>query len=139
LIRYYKLDRKFLLFRFSNKWYYVFSGEILDFPNVPDDSSDVDLIFLDVLSDVSGDSIIYSGQYLDHSLTKDGDIENILLKYPSKKNITNSKKADVDPINSNFLLIPYQSIKNLNVRYFAIEEITPTTSNEQETTYKDSP
>ncbi len=127
-IRYSKLDRKTRLFRFTNKWHYVFSGELLDFPNIPDESSDVDIIMLDVLSDVSGKSVIYSGQYLDHSLTKDGDLENIIIKFPSKKDFDSDN--EIVEISSRFFLIPYQTIKNLNIRYFSIEETSEHDSDE---------
>jgi len=122
IIRYCKLDRSTRMFRFTNKWHYVFSGELLDFPNIPDQSNDVDIIMLDVLSDVSGKSVIYSGQYLDHSLTMDGDLENIIIKFPSKKEFESTK--DFIEIPSRFFLIPYKTIKNLNIRYFSIEETT---------------
>ena len=115
-----KWDRTFRIFRFTNKWHYIFSGEILDFPNIPDQSSDVDLILLDILSNVSGVSILYTGKYVDHSLTKDGDLDNIILKYPQKKEFGSGDSFT--EISSKYLLIPFSTINNLNLRYFSIEE-----------------
>ena len=37
LVRKLKIDINFRYFRFSNKWHYIFSGECLDFPDVPDE------------------------------------------------------------------------------------------------------
>ena len=133
IVRHLKWDRTTNLFRFTNKWHYIFTGEILDFPNIPDESNEVDHIHLDILSDINGQMIIYSGEYLNHSLGKDGDLENIILRYPSKKRF-NNKEDEFIEIPSKFFLIPYSTIKNLNVRYFAIEEATEAQVNEYEKT-----
>lgn len=122
LVRQFKWDRTTRLFRFSNKWHYVFSGEILDFPDIPDTSDDVDHIHIDILSDVSGKMIIYSGEYLTHSLNSEGELDSITLRHPSKKEFNSN--SDFIDIPSKFFFIPYSTVKNLNVRYFAVEEAT---------------
>lgn len=61
LVRYTKADRKIRYLRFSNKWHYIFSGECLDFPDVPDDYEDITDKIVNVLCKVNGKSILYTG------------------------------------------------------------------------------
>jgi hypothetical protein len=65
-VRRIKLDRKVKLFRFRNYWYYVFSGEILDFPYIKGKASNISFAYIDIMVNVNNQTIIYTGLYYDH-------------------------------------------------------------------------
>ncbi len=118
-IRKFKLDRRYKLFRFSNKWHYIVTGECLDFPHVPDNYSDVDAVLVDILCDVSGESIIYVGEMFDYYLAADGELESIHLKMPMRRSL-NASSGSYYQIPSRFIAIPYKSIVNINFNYLKI-------------------
>ena len=54
LIRLWRWDRRFKLFRFQNAWHYVLKGEIFDFPRAEialarDSVEDIELVFVDAI------------------------------------------------------------------------------------------
>jgi len=126
-IRYFKLDRKYRFFRFSNKWYYIFSGECLDFPDVPDSYEEIGNKAVNVLCDVGGKQYIYSGWYSDYYLDSNGNLESVQLKDPVRRNIDEDKKEKdrYYYIPSKYFLIPAKSIININVLYIKFEESEP--------------
>jgi hypothetical protein len=147
IIRTTGLDKKIVLFRFSNKWHYIFSGEYLEFPNIPDDTKDIDFVFVDALVNISNDhQMIYVGLLKDFYLDKDGGLESIHLDFPKRrslhndyifKNITESERKELQTedtnngiderfydIPSNFIILPYKSIINLNIRYYSFQELS---------------
>lgn len=123
-IRYFKLDREFRFFRFSNKWYYFFSGECLDFPDVPDSYEEIGNKAVNVLCDIGGKQYIYSGWYSDYYLDSYGNLESVQLKDPVRRSLEkdNKEKNRYYYIPSKYFLIPVKSIININVLYIKFEE-----------------
>lgn len=131
LVRKCKLDRKIRYLRFSNKWHYIFTGECLDFPDVPDQFEDINEKIVNVLCKVNGKNILYTGTLFNYYINNTGDLEAIHLKYPIRRmldddNVTgDSEKYYV--IESRYLVIPNNDIINLNFRYFNLVEIDENT------------
>ncbi|MEM9337423.1 MAG: hypothetical protein AAGA66_01760 [Bacteroidota bacterium] len=123
-IRRFKLDRRYRFFRFSNKWYYIFSGECLDFPDVPDSYEEIGNKAVNILCDVGGKQYIYSGWYSDYYLDAEGKLESIQLKDPVRRSIDkdNKEKDRYYLIPSKYFLIPSKSIININVLYIKFKE-----------------
>lgn len=63
-----RLDKKVAAFRFSNEWYYIMSGEILDFPFIEGDSTNIDFVVADILVTDGKETIIYSGVLVEYYL-----------------------------------------------------------------------
>lgn len=156
LIRFAKLDRHFAFFRFENKWHYLLSGEILDFNNFQDSnekiksSKEIDFCYIDVLVELDGIYIIYSGIQVDHSLSGDGNLNMIFLKKvyrtyftdvdatlkefketsikeieegnPQTFNYSAVSKQYSLPIPGSVFFIPGSSIVNLNITYAKLEK-----------------
>ncbi len=124
VIRHFKLDRRFRFFRFSNKWYYIFSGECLDFPDVPDNYEEIGNKAVNVLCDIGGKQYIYSGWYSDYYLDAVGNLESVQLKDPVRRSLEkdNKEKDRYYFIPSKYFLIPAKSIININVLYIKFEE-----------------
>lgn len=125
-IRKLKWDRKFRFLRFSNKWHYIFTGECLDFPDVPDNYEEITRKIINVLCKVNGKSILYTGEYFNYYIDYKGDLEAVHIKYPIRRYIENDKEEEKNyyTIPSRFLVIPNSDIININFRYFNLEEIT---------------
>ena len=134
IVRYFKLDIKLSIFRFSNHWHYYFSGDILKTKefrvqkrNYEIFSTDIDV----VVKDNDGRTNMFTGTLTQYVLDKTGDLETIFLtdakrwKIPSNKGIENNKKSKQEkhgdeynkPIPGDCFIIPYGNILNMNVRY----------------------
>lgn len=121
IVRWQKLDRRYRVFRFTNKWHYILSGEYLDFPDVKDTYQDIDIIIVDVLCIIGNEQYIYSGQLLYHYYTDTGDLDTIHIKYPMRRKLSDDNKEDrYYQIPSKFLMIPYKTVSNINVRYIRL-------------------
>lgn len=86
LIRLFKWDRKYKLFRFKNQWYYIFSGELLNLKKFKDahkefignlnksENQDILMTFADILvsaSDNNDRKELYTGYVVDYDLKSD--------------------------------------------------------------------
>lgn len=123
-IRYFGLDKKFRYLRFSNKWHYIFSGECLDFPDVPDDYDEITHKIINVLCKVNGNSILYSGEFFNYYVDKDGNLEAVHLKYPIRRMLDKDDDTELNRyyhIASRYLVIPNSDIININFRYLSLE------------------
>lgn len=125
LVRVFKLDRKFKLFRFTNDWHYLLSGEFLDFPEVPDHPEEVSFKLVNALTEVGGEQMIYIGELIHFTLSDEGGLENIVLKDAKRRllqdDLSENRYYDIP---GRYITIPYKTIININVRYFYLEEVT---------------
>ncbi len=119
-VRWRKLDRNYKIFRFSNIWYYLFSGEYLSFPDTPSEEQDIDFIFVDVLVNTSSGQYIYVGILVNYFLSENGGLESIHIIQPSRRKLEEEKYYDIP---SDILVIPYKEISNINIRYFSLDEM----------------
>lgn len=125
IVRILKLDRKFRLFRFSNDWHYLLSGEFLDFPEVPDSPEEVSFKLVNVLTEVGGKQMIYIGELIHFTLSDEGGLENIVLKDAKRRLLEDDLLENrYYEIPGRYITIPYKTIININIRYFYLEEIT---------------
>jgi hypothetical protein len=118
LVRVKKWDRKTNFLRYDNNWYYLFSGEVLDIKQYSDDneisSDDINQRLVDVLAKSNDKEVIYRGNLIDYQLDKNNSVEYIVLSYPTKRQNGISKT-----ITSNYFIIPYSEILNINLKYLS--------------------
>ena len=125
VVRGLKFDRKFRLFRFTNDWHYLLSGEFLDFPEVPDHPEEVSFKLVNALTDVGGKQMIYIGELIHFTLSDEGGLENIVLKDAKRRLLEDDLLENrYYEIPGRYITIPYKTIININIRYFYLEEIT---------------
>jgi hypothetical protein len=125
IVRLLKFDRKLRLFRFSNDWHYLLSGEFLDFPEVPDNPEEVSFKLVNALTDVGGKQMIYIGELIHFTLSDEGGLENIVLKDAKRRLLEDDLLENrYYEIPGRYITIPYKTIININIRYFYLEEIT---------------
>lgn len=125
IVRALKLDRRFRLFRFSNDWHYLLSGEFLDFPEVPDHPEEVSFKLVNVLTQAGGETMIYIGELIHFTLSDEGGLDTVVLKDAKRRflsdDLVENRYYDIP---GRYITIPYKTILNINIRYFYIEEIT---------------
>jgi hypothetical protein len=133
VIRKYGLDRTVRYFRFSNKWHYIFTGECLDFEDVPDKYEEITDKIINVLCKVNGKSILYTGEFFNYYIDSKGDLEAVHLRSPIRRELDKDggKQEDYYVIASRYLVIPNADIININFRYFSLEEVTELTEEEK--------
>lgn len=123
VIRFYKIDRKSKTLRYDNNWYYIFSGEVLDIKqynkSLEITSSNVKQRVVDVLTKVGDNYTLYRGNLIDFQLNSSNSVDYVVLSSPSKRLITDKFFRD---INSNYFIIPYTEVLNINIRYFEVGE-----------------
>jgi hypothetical protein len=124
-IRKFSLDRTIRYLRFSNKWHYIFTGECLDFPDIPDEFEEITDKVINVLCKVNDKNVLYTGEYFNYYIDNNGDLEAIHLKYPIRRYLEkdNGTAQDYYQIESRYLVIPNSDIVNINFRYFKRTEV----------------
>jgi hypothetical protein len=141
IIRKLKLDRKIPPLRFPNKWYYIFTGELLEFSDnwkyknsknffrkkKTSDSKvenvSISIRYVEVLVQIGNYSIIYSGILEDYGLSKsEAGVEFIKLSNVTKSILSLKSKVINKSIiiPGDFLIIPFIEIKNLNITYYSL-------------------
>lgn len=125
LVRYLKIDIKWRYFRFTNKWHYIFSGECLDFPDVPDNYEEITDKIINILCRVNDKNVLYTGEFFNYYIDSKGDLEAVHLRNPIRRYLEKDDSTDSDyyVIPSRYLVIPNSDIININFRYFSLEEI----------------
>lgn len=141
LIRHRRLDRRYPWLRFDNKWFYLLSGEVVEFAEGElatdfSDASLIEFVLLDILVEVEGGNMLYTGVMFDYELENDGGIKSIQIRGAKRKYIKATKAASGEitddnietndygyyDIRGNILIIPSSQIINLNITYFLAEE-----------------
>ncbi len=126
IIRFFIFDRKYKMFRFKNSWHYLFSGEFFDFPrasfDITDKVDEIELFYVDFITDTSEGTIIYEGFLVDYELTPYGKLDYIIVKDVERHFL----KEDL-PIVDNYkipghvLIVPFQSIININLTFYKLD------------------
>jgi hypothetical protein len=133
LVRIFKLDIMFNFLRLNNDWDYVFSGEILDFPYVPGESENIEMIKIDALIRSQEGTIIYTGILHDYFLSKDNGLDRIYLKQVYRRKLQNDlpseKASELQTLDERYYEMPgdlfivfYRDVINMNVTYLSFEE-----------------
>ncbi len=93
IVRKLKLDRKFRIFRPDDPWFYLLSGEILEFPEVTEELWEIEShvknidrkqlsVFLMAVVNQGEQTFVYGGFVWDFDYTHDGNLDWIALRFP---------------------------------------------------------
>jgi len=139
IVRSQKWDRRFKFFRFQNSWHYILQGEFFDFPRAEinlynDNVEDIELVFVDAVIEMAGETYLYDGILVDYNLSQDGGLETISLSNPKRRKLSDDckitkkgKKKDNSskyyPITGHILVLKYCELKNLNFKYITLEAL----------------
>ena len=146
IVRRNKWDRQFKFFRFQNSWHYILKGEFFDFPRADisldnDTVEDIELVFVDTIMEINGESYLYDGILVDYELSNSNiGLETISLTNAQRRKLVHDsriskkgkKKDNSDkyyPISGHILVLKYCELKNLNFTYLTLDsennEYTP--------------
>lgn len=120
-VRITRIDTKFKLLRFKNKWFYLFNGEHTRFKkmrHLKEENRKHLFTEADILIDSNNKTLLYSGVIVDYELV-DGDcqtLNNIMLQHAERYSLINDKKVAVK-IPGNLLVVDCSKMKNINLTF----------------------
>ena len=139
LVRWFKLDRKYVLFRFDHEWHYLFRGEVLDFP---DPSYSRTLGFpraalmaedhwatvVAAVVELKETSYIYLGVVVDYFFDEEGNLDRLLLDGARRRKLVDpvidagdpGTYGDVDQfqvIKGHYFVLRMNEIRTMNIDY----------------------
>lgn len=130
-IRRTRLDRRFRAIRFSNDWYYLLSGEVMEFGELGAPEKNIAGVYLSAVVEMGGSAYLFRGIVADFSYDSDGQLDRILLRAAHRRKLSDDRTSADPPrsdeeryydIRGDFLVLRYSEIKTLNLDYFEIEE-----------------
>jgi hypothetical protein len=149
LIRYFKWDIKFKIFRFQNQWYYIFSGEIRTFKKFKNSKQILGTVdgieeqkkksqthfppYGDILVENAGQQVLYTGFIIDYDLDYENlnNLDKIYLigasRYREKREGENLTGLEVRgsrvkvPIKGNVFILQADKILNINLTFLPTE------------------
>ena len=138
-IRAMQWDRKWEFLRFDNTWYYLFSGEAAQIRKYQDQRTGnanyrlPSQRFVDVLTKSGDKHYLYTGNLVDYQLGSDNRLEFIVISFPLRQRIRETEDGPIarKKITSDYFVIPFTEILNVNVRYLYLEEIPSKKSEER--------
>jgi hypothetical protein len=142
LIRGFKLDVKYKLFRYKNQWYYIFSGEIRSFRKFKKLPKGISIDYqlnndnefqycpprADILVEEGGNSKLYTGYVVDYDLSHEdiGLLDRIYLVRAKRYKLSDdpSNKSRVETkIPGDVFILDGKNINNINLTYIPQELI----------------
>lgn len=150
VVRKYKFDHYYKVFRFRNYWYYLFSGETLCFPDVKNRKENIKIInkksilsknnkhfevettFIDTVMLVGDEPTIYKGIFLDYYLNSEGDeLESLCIGEAQRRKLHDSNivydgtmhsEGIWHKFESDVFTFPAKQIINMNLSYIAVPD-----------------
>lgn len=133
-VRRLKLDHRTRTFRFDNYWYYMLTGEVLDFRENAGEARAVDGVYFSAVVDHGSGSYLYRGIVSDFTFDRDGALDTIVLTDAHRRRLEDDRGegepathlGPVEPderyyeIRGDFLILRYAEIRTLNLDYFAV-------------------
>jgi hypothetical protein len=121
-------------FRFDNYWYYMLTGEVLDFRENAGEGRRVDGVYLSAVVDHASGSYLYRGIVSDFTFDRDGALDTIVLADAHRRRLVDDReegapRTAVGPsapderyyeIRGDFLVLRYSELRTLNLDYFAV-------------------
>ena len=143
-VRWRQLDIRLEGLRFNNEWHYLFSGEAWLFETEAVQEPAVSFVFISVVVDQGGDSVLYWGRLSDYFFDRSGRLKKIILTDAQRRLL----EADTDrgepissppdeadnpidmppeserfyPIRGEYFIIEYEHVRTLNVEYYQVLE-----------------
>jgi hypothetical protein len=133
-VRRLRLDHLTKTFRFDNYWYYMLTGEVLDFRENAGEGRSVDGVYFSAVVDHASGSYLYRGIVSDFTFDRDGALDTIVLTDAHRRKLADDRQegepstrvgpAEPDEryyeIRGDFLVLRYAEIRTLNLDYFAV-------------------
>ncbi len=110
----------------ANLWAKLFTDAFVE--------NEYDGLFVAAIVDHSDHSYLYVGIFDDYSLSKDGSLNNIVLKYARRRVVGSDRESAEDqehwlndqsdyyPIKGDALILSYKQVRTINVYYFTMDK-----------------
>jgi hypothetical protein len=144
VVRRLKLDHLTKTFRFDNYWFYMLTGEVLDFRENAAEGRTVDGVYVSAVVDHASGSYLYRGIVSDFTFDRDGALDTIVLTDAHRRRLVDDRDEAGPPthvgpsepderyydIRGDFLVLRSAELRTLNLDYFAVtlEETGPVVS-----------
>jgi hypothetical protein len=134
-VRRLRLDHLTKIFRFDNYWYYMLTGEVLDFRENAGEGKAVDGVYFSAVVDHASGSYLYRGIVNDFTFDRDGALDTIVLTDAHRRKLEDDRHQHDGPatplgpsepderyyeIRGDFLVLRSAEIRTLNLDYFAV-------------------
>lgn len=134
LIRKCHLDLKYQSLRFRNEWFYLLTGEILQYDEEEEDRRAVDGTYLSGIVHQGDKCYLYRGIVQDFYFDYQGNLDRVVLVAAQRREIgadrttqERTERPDEDPryynIEGKYFIIRYSEIKTMNINYFRLEPL----------------
>lgn len=118
----FKIDRKLRIFRLSNEWYYLFNA-------YDNKRLEFDIVIIGAVLEIGGKGYLYTGLLEDFFLNEQGNLDRLIISSHNRRLIENDKKPNSSnnvesrfyEIEGDYFVIPYTTIKNLNLLFIKFE------------------
>ena len=130
VVKNYRLDVRYKLFRFQNYWHYILRGGIRGFENTDgllgDLDEEIQYTYVDILVATSEGDMLYDGVVVDYQLSPQNQLDKLILTGTRRRRLRSDRRAEADdkcqvsryyPVAGDFVVVPAAEIKNYNVRY----------------------
>lgn len=136
-VRCLRLDRRTRFFRFRNEWYYLLSGEVMEFRESTEPAPAIDGVYLTAVVNHSDGSFLYRGIVRDFTFGRDGQLEKLILTLAHRRRVESDRPAFNAPpadtgaqhpgdrytmIEGDFFVLRYGETSTINLDYFALLE-----------------
>lgn len=131
------LDKATQILRFKNEWFYLLSGEVLEFGEQRNQRR-VDGTFLSAVVDHGKEPYLYRGVVTDWSFDADGNLDNVRLELAHRRKLSddgdrNTSEYEIGEfveaddryysIRGDVFILRYSEMRTINLDYFQLTEI----------------
>jgi len=137
-------DRRFEFLRFNNFWFYLFEGEILEFPEISSEPQQIDGVYLSAVVQHDARSYLYRGLMEHYYFDQNGNLDRVLLTLASRRDLANDREPEQehqvvgDPryysIEGDFFVLRYAEMKTICIEYFVLSPTANSTNQDVENT-----
>jgi hypothetical protein len=128
-------DRKYEFLRFDNFWFYLFEGEILEFPDIPSAPQQIDGVYLSAVVQHGERSYLYRGVVEQYYFDRSGNLDRVLLALAARRDLSDDRAPDQQHqvegdsryygIEGDFFVLRYSEMKTICIEYFVLSPTVP--------------
>ncbi len=134
------LDARYPILRFTDRWFYLFSGKVLDFAR---EDEDIDRVgaqgemttealsgtWISGVMEIGGKAFLYTGILEGYWYDRDGKLDSIWLSNVFRRELAADREAPDEaaviddryyPIDGDYFVMKFADLKNVNIKYISV-------------------
>lgn len=133
-VRRFRLDHRYRILRFSDQWYYLLSGEILEFQEHGFIKKEIDGVAIAAILETTAGTFLYVGVLVEYWFNRAGEPDAFWLTSVVRRNIEGDRAGDSngnaagwweDPryykIDGDIFVLKFSEVKNLSIKFLTVE------------------